>query len=62
MKLPLWINSCRVEERSVRLVYKTKMVRLAENAQHLTKLVCNRGSISPTGEVQDYVGIAIEDA
>ena len=26
MKLPLWINSCRVEERSVRLVYKTKMV------------------------------------
>ena len=25
MKLPLWINLCRVEERSVRLAYETKM-------------------------------------
>ncbi len=26
MKLPLWINACRVEEQSVRLAYKTKVV------------------------------------
>ena len=53
MKLPLWINSCHVEERSVRLAYKTKMVTDCQKTLGIWhNQPVTRGSISPTGKVQ----------
>ena len=63
MKLPLWINLCRVEERSVRLAYKTKMVTDWQKTLGIRHNQSVTGVLFPQlVRYKDYVGIAIEDA